>query len=342
MLKLLKIEFSLKKLFYNVYYLFCKKKRRNKRNKLNAKYMQKLVSYIENRYKDYYILLPHFPIGDTVMILGLIPDFVNKRGKKVLILVNNEYKKNFISLFKLPIEILNLDISLDNMYYLLSILPVSLVKGKIFPLLSDRTKIDKKEKIKNVIDLYAYLMDVTPENFQLKNLPKNSYTITNQIFLIPYANSLNDKIISKNFWLNLAKEFENLGFKVIFNSEENSYGKYECKLLPLDEVGTFASSCKAVIAFRSGFTDFLAQYNLNKFITLYPEDMSNKNISLEAWYEMQKQAYYFDDNLSDAQNIFNILSLCKLWKKDDIIELTTNGDEEKLLKTILEAVFKDD
>lgn len=70
--------------------------------------------------------------------------------------------------------------------------------------------------------------------------------------------------------------------------------------------------------------------------------MSNKNISLEAWYEMQKQAYYFDDNLSDAQNIFNILSLCKLWKKDDIIELTTNGDEEKLLKTILEAVFKDD
>lgn len=342
MLKLLKIEFSLKNYFIMLYYLFCKKKRRNKRNKLNAKYMQKLVSYIENRYKDYYILLPHFPIGDTLVVLGLIPEFINKYGKKVLILVHNESRKNFINLFQLPVEILNLDISLDNIYYLLSTLPVSLARGKVHPMLTDRTKIDKNIIIKNAIDLYAYLMDVNPQKFYLKKLSKASPQITDQVFLIPYANSFNDKVISKTFWLKLAQELEKQGLKVIFNTKEGDFENYECKLLPFDKVGEFASKCKAVIAFRSGITDLIAQYNINKFITIYSEDMANKNMDLKYWYKLQKQTYYFDNQLSNAQNIFNIWALCKLWKKDDIIEMTTNGDEDKLLKTILEAVFKDD
>lgn len=58
--------------------------------------------------------------------------------------------------------------------------------------------------------------------------------------------------------------------------------------------------------------------------------MANKNMDLKYWYKLQKQTYYFDNQLSNAQNIFNIWALCKLWKKDDIIEMTTNGDEDKL------------
>lgn len=292
---------------------------------------------IENKYKDYYIIMPIQPIGDLIIVCSSIGNLKRKRpGKYVVLVTAKNY--DFVKYFK-NIDALEI---IDTSYvrYITFSYKIKLgkfwQKGKLSVINPDKVE----NKYNNIMELYSDLLSVECANniFELLNFPKNiRYCNENTVLLSPLASSLNYKELSKKFWLNLASELDKFGYEVIFNAPNNYTDLFDCMYLPLSQVGEFAKTCKAVISFRSGFVDLVGLSNPQKLIVIYPKYFEHpklKKIQKVSWLN----TYNWNNKISEAENIINIMGVNVILPQCMVKEIIFKDNEKELMQDVMRYV----
>ena len=175
---------------------------------------------------------------------------------------------------------------------------------------------------------------ITAENI----IEKYNLNIKKTIFLSPFANALNWKILSANFWSKLADKLTQLGYDVVFNGDKfydsSYYNGYKNVFLSNSETIALTNQCYTIIGFRSGFTDVLASSIDAKMLILYPNDNDYKK-------EIHDIARMFiqDKNKSFAQNYISWCSLKDMFNKPNIDEIIINKNEDDLIDYLLKNII---
>lgn len=153
------------------------------------------------------------------------------------------------------------------------------------------------------------------------------------------AVSFDYTVLSIDFWTKLADKCINIGYDVVFNLDNNKkFKKYKQIFLPMTQQIEFVKLCSSVISFRSGLTDILAGSGIEKIIVIYPPKMNFLTLSRNDMEREVPKAYYWEDNKSFNENIFNITSLNKIFKRDCYKEIIFDGNEEKLLEKLITLI----
>ena len=340
MLKLLQIEFYIKRLFINFFFIFNKQKRKAKRNKLYMNYMKNAISY---KYKDYWIFIPRWSYGDIFICAALMEKFKEKFGGKILFIVS---KKSIIPLLSkfTSIDKIICDPFANAMQGEIQHEPKN--KGELCCLFAPYKHAKKCETL---IDNYLNLLNLQDKRPQFSEIcisetdidrvkrkcRELGFDINKTVLFIPESVTFKYKQLSENFWIDLARYYENLGYNVVFNTQDKKYKKFNTIFFDLLDTVIFAKSCDKVIAFRSGLTDILAGANVKNLCVIYPHNGKTNFWSEADFVKNLQKDHVWNNELSISQNILNIYSLNKMFNRNDIDEVIYNGNEAELKNRIL-------
>lgn len=349
---------KLKILIVNVSFFFNRKKRRKVREFVKKQHIRKIcyseIREIEKNNKEYWIFCPLHPIGDLLVICSYMKSFKEKNGGKILILVKNAELKNLVEMFSSIDKVMIIDEKTYIYYQYESEQKFSnkIQKGKVHFLNADKIASSglKFDTLRNLYKYSLNLETVVPENpvntvddKDAINKIFSDYNFKDSIILIsPYANSLNYKVLSKEFWIDLANELVMQGYDVVFNSNTNFEG-YKTLFLPLSQIGLFAEKCHSVICFRSGIADLISLYAPEKLIVLYPPQLDHPTLGLNMIEKVYKNKYKFDDTKTDMENMYNIFSVKSIIGIDNINEIICsmpNKELKELIFNLIERVGK--
>ena len=342
----------------NIGFMFNKKCRVAIRDKIYTKFMTLLVKNLscslKEKFPEYWIFLPHYAIGDLIIFARCIKAFKAKFGGKVLVITPNKSRYDFMTLFPSIDKSIIIDKELYNYILFNSDGSTTLKpKGEIYALLADNFKRNKDVYIKNMQDVYKEFLNLSRECCDFEN-PKhsiNDYSYIDElwcknqlsdktILLLPFANTFNDKVLTIDFWKLLANKLIDLGYDVVFSSQDKRLNKYKQIFLPLNKVGVFAEKCYASISLKSGLTDLISLYNAPKLIAIYLKNFSHKSMSSDLYINTLRKVYDFNPNLSISEQLFQIYSLEAVTNYREGIEIFFNGDREELLQKIFEEINK--
>ncbi len=127
------------------------------------------------------------------------------------------------------------------------------------------------------------------------------------IMIFPDSITIKCSNINDEFWLEIADFYQNLGFDIIFNlNQENFYGYKTC-FLPLLITPEFAEICGFVISIRSGIIDVIANQKPNlPLITIYDkQEFDSKYSNLNEIYGTNKQFEFHDENILVLKNLIH-------------------------------------
>ena len=323
------------KIHYKLSTLFISSKK--KRKKIKKEFFHKLVANKLNKildeHKEYWIFSLFFPWGDLGIACSLIKNFKEKFGGKVLVLVNNENRAKVARLFPSIDKVLVINKDLYD--YIFQNPNFEIQKGNYFEINHWKFYNAPKYKSKHFLELYARMMNleywnnlekpVFSEEIKtrvLNKISKLNIDIEKTIFISKDSNSFDCNAIDTEFWLNIAKEYKNQGFEVVFNSKSKRWNGYKTIFLPMAEQLYFCSLCKKVIAIRSGFNDLLAIMGLDNLEIYYPKKIFFNTIEpIEQLIEF-KRAFEDEENKTFNENMYRITSL-KMFNSD-IIEKYIN------------------
>ena len=320
----------------------------------------KIEKNIENKYKDYYIFYPILCIGDLLAVFKSLKAFKEKNNGKILVIFNDKNRAELASSYKFidKTEVLEKKFFIYSQYVRNKKFNPKIELGKIHYINPDLIA-KTGEKFHSLSELYDYSLGVNSEKTEFSNLIFNQETIqkVNQyckdlnldldktIFLSPFANSLNYKILNKSFWLNLANKLKDMGFEPVFNCSDKSYGAYKTVYLSLLQTACFACNCHSVISFRSGLTDLLVTFGCKNVIALYPPLMDHPKLGISQ-RNVWKSTYVFDDNLSDEENMYKIFSINSITGEksgyDEIICNMSNNELQDLIINKIKNIKKEE
>ena len=144
----------------------------------------------------------------------------------------------------------------------------------------------------------------------------------------------NYKQLQPEFWKNLAKKLERMGYKVVFNSKDKAYKNFRTTFLPITDFLAFAKMANHIYSFRSGISDVFTGLNIIHQTVIYPNNFEvlwADKLSLDLnchRYHTKLYDYEFD-------NLKHIYSLNSNFNRNDIYEIFYNGDKENLEKELL-------
>lgn len=339
------IKYKIKKLFINIIYIFNSKKRRTKREELKKTYINKYITAIEKKYPDYYIFLPPHCIGDLINFTGYIKNFIKLRNgdDKIIIIVKDNFRKELVEQFPSVFKAVSIDSSIFyNILYSQKKYNNKIKKGEIHIVNPDNI-VPGNYKFKSLKELYRYSLAIKLNNSEMEypfqsekeilalNRIWTKYKCNERtIFLSPYAESLNYKILNTDFWIKLAEKLTKEGYNVVFNAKKHAFGKYKCLYLPLTQIGPFCSKCYAAICFRSGLCDLIAIFKPKRLIAIYPKEMIHPALG-KFQRNIWKNTYEFDPNLTDDQNMYKIFSLNDIVSYNNAIEIICDKNQQELL-----------
>ena len=207
-------------------------------------------------------------------------------------------------------------------------------------------------KFESPKDLYRFALNLSSNNIEqedptytkenileIEKIYKNMNLNKKIIFLAPFAASLNYKVLSKDFWTNLADRLINTGYDVIFNARETDFPKYKCLFLPITQVGIFVNKCYACVAFRSGLADIISLTPPEKFYVIYPKLMEHPTLGL-AQRDVWKNTYKFNPNLSDEENMYHLFSFESIIGKSSAEEIIFDDKEEVFNEMIYKKIME--
>ena len=336
--------------------MFNKKCRVAIRDKIYTKFMtlfvENLSCSLKEKFPEYWIFLPHYAIGDLIIFARYIKAFKSKFGGKVLVITPNKSRHDFMTLFPSIDKSIIIDKELYNYILFNSDGSTTLKpKGEIYAILIDKMQKPKGYKIKNLQEAYKLFLNLPLNCYEIENpehkaedyryinnLWNNYHLADKTILLSPFANTLNEKCLSIDFWKTLANRLIELGYDVVFSSQDKRLKDYKQIFLPLSKLGLFAEKCYANISFRSGLTDLISIYNAKNLITIYNKDFSHKSLDSESYVNILKKVFDFDSNLSLEEQQFQIYGLEAVTNYKKGIEIFFNGNKEELLQKILEEI----
>ena len=151
------------------------------------------------------------------------------------------------------------------------------------------------------------------------------------VFISPYASSINDKYLSKNFWINLSDTLTKRGYDVIFNDHKKTYGNYKTVFLPPNQIIPFVNLCSNIIGLRSGLTDIFSACCQTKMTVIYAgcQGMIKRGRSNKL-----NKAFITYNDMDPYFNIIISCSLKEMYKNDKVKEIICNNKDE-LNKTLL-------
>lgn len=293
--------------------------------------------------KDYWLLEPVGGLGEAFVAACLMKTFKAEKGGKVLFLTTSQSKYDLLKTFK-DID----ELFLLNPYTDAPVLQELINNNKIIDI-----NIYKEDSYlaTDMIDRTEHCLGLEGDSYLTKPvISKEDKTIAKDafeklglqqgktIFLSPYANSCNFRVITERFWSKLADELIKRGFEVVFNVDENSYANYKKVYLPINQIIPFADLCTHVLSFRSGLIDVIAGTTTAKLMVLYAGNNQQFSVAFtnEDLINITKKFYKYDDNIGLAENFLNMELINTIAKGSDIEQIIFDGDEENLLNYIIE------
>lgn len=317
--------------------VFDSKKRRALKQLLLKYRVEDELNAIQSKYSEYWIFDLFFPWGDLGIACALMKEFKAQNGGKILVLTNSEARARVARLFPAIDEVVVVSRSLYD--YMFQNPNFEIEKGKYFEINHWKFVDAPRYKSANFLELYGNMFGlknhlnlekpVFPE--ELKQKVENIFASRNfsrekTVLISPISNSFNLELINKNFWLNLANEYEKNGLTVVFNSPDKTYGKYETIFLPMEEQLYFCSLCRENVAIRSGFNDILAIMGLENLRIYYPKSMFFRTITkLEQLTEF-KRAFLDEEDKTFDENMFRITSV-KMFGLNKTQEVIVGGKQ---------------
>lgn len=284
---------------------------------------------IEKKYKDYWIMMPLSSFGDSLVFFKFIKEFKNNRGGKVLVVSNQE---RILKLAKMFPDIDETKLISDQLYFnnINNLFEIKI--GKIFSCNMYLNFIFNKPS-KNMLSRARELFEIKTETYgESPIISKSSndeakkiidhYKLYNQkiVLISPFSVAINCKSLSENFWLNIAKELNKKGFRVVFNSKsslQNDNQDFINIFCDIGVISAFANMCHSIIGMRSGLLDVLRDVCESRILAIYNHNHSNDNL---------KRDFYVDDKKSFIENYIQCCSL-NMYEHNNNIELIYYGSE---------------
>lgn len=310
---------------------------------------------IKQKYKDYIILMPNNPLGETFITISLIKEIQKKYKCNKILLLITYYSENFVEYFK---KICNFEVLVTDKNFIAykhqclqrrgkNFLTKGFIYSIIVPFNPNLTNIFPK----NMFDYHKYLLDLKTNSCATKfdiapiliSEIKEKYNITNKtVFLSPEANSLDYKVLSINFWKNLANILIKLGYQVLINTNSSDkYIGYPCIFDTVLNTVAIAENCCCVVAFRSGLMDIFAGMVTKKMCVIYPGKdyqiyISTTNDILEKHYSLAYPKLK-RENMHEA--VLTTQSLKNSYDRKNIKEVLFDGSETKLFDEIIRFII---
>ncbi len=287
---------------------------------------------IEDEYHDYWIFVPFWPWGDFMMACALLEQFKKEKGGNILIFYANKSQLEFIKAFDFADEILPIP---KEIYYSLCTTArpyckhnkAGLKKGHIYELSHHVFKEAENDKSRNFFEVYIKMLQIAVPQLsklnltrKIKNKVEDIYDEVSEgkevIMMTPHAHSFNEREISPYFWITTAKQLENDGYKVVFNSKSPEYEEFDSVFLPLLEQCYFATLCHSNITLRSGFTDIITIMGASNQVIIYPESMRFITITEEEQIEEISRCAKMISGHSFEENMFDFTSINNMFGKN--------------------------
>jgi ADP-heptose:LPS heptosyltransferase len=303
----------------------------------------RLNAFLHKKYKDYLIFLPPEGLGDFVLACSLMAHVAKKYNKKILMIAYNKATKELSERFSHIDKTYLINSQMFN--YLYFNCNVSHIKcGKLFAL--NIYKLKNQTNMLTALIQYLNLSNqvkpIKPENNEndylvAKEVYKNLSNGKKIVFLLPFAKSLNYRIISPKFWHKLSNKLISLNYDVVFNSNghDNEYHVgYKNIFLKIPKTIEFAKMSDYVVSFRSGLSDVLA-LSLEKPMSVIYLDSKH----FESGHIAQISNFLTQQNdKSFAEKYLAAASLNTMFNRNDIHEIIFNMSEDELIEILIAKI----
>ena len=263
----------------------------------------KLLRYYAERFvfkvrKDEWCFAPIYGIGDTYLLLSLLPAFKQQNGGgKIRLVLTQPSHADLLKLFPEVVDTVVL-VELDW----LRVIPAktALLKGTVtifsclflfrnaMTSLLDYKTITINEIYKIMLNIAVTAPNVKPvipsEVSEAGIKRFSSYGLTSQqtVLLAPHAVTVNEQSLPQVFWTDLICFLLDNGYRVAILSSNEVYQISDNVIpvfFPLDEAIPFCEQCGYLVSIRSGLCDLVSTANCEKMI-LYPKTHPNaRNIA---------------------------------------------------------------
>jgi hypothetical protein len=299
--------------------------------------------HIERDYQNYWIIMPLSAFGDSLVVFKLIKEFKKNREEKVLVISNQE---RILKLAKMFADVDETKLVSSEFYgnRINNINNLSKIKlGKVFSCnfyfreflfnkISKNMLARSRDFLGITDDIYGESPVISAESVIEANKIINHYKLENQkiVLISPFATTMNSNLLSKYFWLNMARTIEKKGYKVVFNGNilpENNNQEFISIFSDINVMVAFANICNAIIGLRSGILDVFRDATNVKMFVIYNHNHSV--VSLE-------DDFFYDEDRSPIENYINCCSLKTMYKNNNTTELVYDGNEVILEQQIIE------
>ncbi len=342
-----KIFVALTSLFYSYYdFVFFKKSKAKGVRHVYANKMKRLiVNLIKEKYSDYYCIFTKNGIGDVFFTASLINKFKRINHGKIAYFTEKKSIANFIKAFPSVDEVV-----FDKNFVFLQCeqaLQDKIQKGIINKMFcsyqGNKSSYTFADDFNNFLGLplgtERELPIITEENLKNANneFKKLKVSPEKTILIIPDAIMFDYRTIDELFYKLLTDELKQKGYDIVFNTKLKEYKKFKNTFLDIMDFVAFAKQVKHTISIRSGITDLFVGMGINNLTALYPQNLeiiwAPDMVLFNNFHKNYKK--YYD---MEFENIFNIYSLNKIFKRNDIQEIIYNYDDKEIVEKIIKKI----
>ena len=221
-----------------VYFFSDSRKIENKisiRNIYLNKQKQKLYELIEKKYKNCYCIFSNHGIGDIFFVASLIKEFKKKNKGKLVYFTEKKGIAKFLKAFPSIDEV----VFNKNFKFLQErqTLQKNCQKGKLnkfsFPYRGNKLTYTFADNYNNLLDMplntkreMPVISDKNYENAK-REFEKLKINPQKTILIIPEATMFDYRTVDIVFWKNLARQLEEKGYDVVFNTKLTDFKKFK-------------------------------------------------------------------------------------------------------------------
>ncbi len=311
--------------------------------------LKNYINKIETKYKNSWLFVPFWPWGDFIICCSLLKQYKDENGGEIVIFYTNHNQLEMIKSFNFADKTEKIS---PELYYALGYqnpyLPIHnkyrLSKGKLYEMSHIVFNEAQNNKSFNFVEVYSKQLNIITQKLEkphisekIKNKVDCYYkqiTKNQKVIMIsPEAKSYDKTEISNEFWLNIAHKLSNQGYKIIFNSNNNTYNEYTQVYLPILEQVYLSTICYANISLRSGYTDLITVFGAENQIILYPNSGRFITVTEEEQYKEMNKCFNYDNTKSLSENMYTFTSINNMYKKN-FLELTVHNEQKAVNEII--------
>lgn len=226
-------------------------------------FMTKLFArYSPSKYE---YMLVHQGLGETMTLFYLLPEYIERTRKPLIIITFNDARKKLLELSPAVCQVINVPTHVYD-YLALWVAPDYGWKNFLnlhymeLPYSSDVVFVDKIRGFLNLIpnNLFQPIHVNLPDNI-IKSaqqwLLSHNLSPNKTVYLITQGFCFNTSALSHEFWVSLSNELISRGYDVVVNGSEEMLPGVHNAYLDITETAALSQLCTAVISVSTGLLD---------------------------------------------------------------------------------------